>query len=277
MAAAKGWAVQFDIARSMYMGVLDEDTVEERARRRARLRRHGRSVWRQAKANGAHRVDRFVMVVMVAGTGEPPMLAVETLKPLVDAGTDVGLWPDDDPFHRVLTLYARDPNWCPRGRVRVSVAVIPLDPLDGAPGCMLRLTPGARAALVELSVPDRSWLTSNMRLPVRQRQARQNRVMRQAAPLWRDKSLPGQVGLLAGVRYPDARREWVGDPDNVAETLTAAWGAGAMLGMVPREPVFTGFYLLDGQAAAHEHDIAMLAYTLPDRFDLLGGLLGQGA
>lgn len=40
------------------------------------------------------------------------MLAAETLKPLIDAGTDEALWPDDDPYHRVMTCYLRDPRPC---------------------------------------------------------------------------------------------------------------------------------------------------------------------
>ena len=82
------YAVRFDISDQWFMSTVDSDSVETRARARRRLRRWGRGVWRDAIAQGARPVDRFCMVVAIGGRNESPMLACETLKPLVDAGTD---------------------------------------------------------------------------------------------------------------------------------------------------------------------------------------------
>ena len=58
------------------------------------------------------------------------MLACETLKPLIDAGTDEGLWPDDDPAHRVMTCYLRDPRPLPGGHATINIWVVPLGEYD---------------------------------------------------------------------------------------------------------------------------------------------------
>lgn len=120
----KPYAVRFDISDQWFMTTVDSDSVDARARARRRLRRWGRGVWRDAIAQGARLVDRFCMVVAIGGRTESPVLACETLKPLVDAGTDEGLWADDNPFHRVATLYMRDPTEAPPGRTRDRKSVV---------------------------------------------------------------------------------------------------------------------------------------------------------
>lgn len=269
----KPYAVRFDISDQWFMTTVDSDSVDARARARRRLRRWGRGVWRDAIAQGARLVDRFGMVVAIGGRNGSPVLACETLKPLVDAGTDEGLWADDNPFHRVATLYMRDPTEAPPGRTRISIAVIPLEPSGSMPGWVVSRVPSALAAPVSLSIPDRDWLTSNMRLPVGQRKARQTRVMRAAARQWQGKALGPDCAVMCGVRYPDSRARWVGDPDNTAETATAMWGAGVALGSVPADPSLFGFYLLAGQSAPHTHDMGLLAFTVPHGFNWMDALL----
>ena len=186
------------------------------------------------------------MVVAIGGRNESPVLACETLKPLVDAGTDEGLWADDNPFHRVATLYMRDPTDAPPGRTRISIAVIPLEPSGSMPGWVVSRVSGALAAPVSLSIPARQW---------------------------RGKALGADCAVMCGVRYPDSRPRWVGDPYNTAETATAMWGAGVALGSVPADPSLFGFYLLAGQSAPHTHDMGLLAFTVPHGFDWMRALL----
>lgn len=269
----KPYAVRFDISNQWHMSTVDADTIQARAHARRRLRAWGRGVWRDAILQGAKRVDRFCMLVAIGGRHDSPVLSCETLKPLVDAGTDMGLWEDDNPFHRVATLYISDPTPAPVGRTRISICIIPLDADDLMPGFVVSRVPGAMAAPVCLTVPDEDWLTSNMRLPVRERQARQTRVMRHTAPLWEGKALGEDCAVMCGVRYPDSRARWVGDPDNTAETATAMWGAGVAARMVSYRPSLFGFYLLDGQAAPHSHDMGLLAFTVPHGFDWTTALL----
>ena len=267
------YAVRFDISNQWFMSTVDEDSIEARAAARRRLRRWGRGVWSDAKHQGARRVDRYCMAVAIGGRRESPVLACETLKPLVDAGTDMGLWEDDNPFHRVATLYMPDPTPAPPGRTRISIAIIPLESHDPMPAWVVSRAPDALAAPVTLSIPDRDWLTSNMRLPVEERQARQTRVMRAAARQWRGKAMGSDCAVMCGVRYPDSRARWVGDPDNTAETATAMWGAGVALGLAPAAPSLFGFYLLDGQAEPHHHDMGLLTFTVPSGFDWPHALL----
>jgi len=268
------YAVRFDISNQWFMTTLDDDSIQARAASRRRLRRWGQGVWADAKRQGARRVDRYCMVVAIGGRAESPVLACETLKPLIDAGTDQKLWADDNPFHRVATLYMRDPTPAPPGRTRISIAVIPLEGGDVMPGWMVSRAPDAQGMAIRLSIGDRDWLTSNMRMPPGQRKARQTRTMRRAARAWDGRVIGSDCAVMCGVRYPDSRACWVGDPDNTAETATAMWGAGVGLGLADANPSVFGFYLLAGQSRPHEHDMEMLAFTVPHGFDWMRALLG---
>ncbi len=270
---ADGLSVVFDIPSSWYMSCVGAESVKARADMRRRLRRYGRGVWRDAKLQGLGRYKRFVLLVTVAGRRDSPVLACETLKPLIDAGTDEKIWPDDDPFHRVSTCYLPDPTPCPVGRVRIGITIIPLGARERMPGRIVSKVPDSRAAAVCLTVPDGDWLTSNMRLDVRERRARQSRIMRAADCVWGDKALGGSVGVLCSVRYPDSRAEWVGDPDNTAESATALYGMGVAKGLVPYNPSLFGFYLAGGQADAHSHDLSLLAFTVPPGFNWIRAML----
>ena len=215
-----------------------------------------------------------MLLVAVGGRPESPVLAAETLKPLIDAGTDIGLWPDDDPYHRVCTLYLRDPRPTQGGMARVSMTVIPLTPGEKAPTCVVSRVPDARGLARTLTIPNRDWLTSNMREPPAVRQARQTRIMRRAARLWDGVSLGADTAVLCGVRYPDRRREYQGDPDNTAESATAMWGAGVVAGRLPANPGAFGFFLLDPASRPHTHDLTMLAFTTPPGFGWMTAMLG---
>lgn len=106
-----GWTLEFSIDRIDWMRLGATESEETRARKRARLRRHiGRKAFMEArKEKTIWRVGRFVLLVGVYDPVEQdrtiPDYACETVKPLVDAGTDAKLWADDDADHRVNTTY----------------------------------------------------------------------------------------------------------------------------------------------------------------------------
>lgn len=260
------YAIRLDIPIRLWQTTVDRDRVDERRRKRAALRRLAREHWRRAREQGARPVGRYMLAVTIAGRRESPVLACETVKPIIDAGTDEHMWPDDDPFHRVLTCYLRDPLPAPGNRPRVSIMVIPVGPRVRPPVCILNLLPGAEGAIIRQTIPERDWLTSNMRLDAPERARRQETVMRRARNDWGRIRLPADCCVLCGVRYPDHRDEYQGDPDNTAETATALWGAGALLGRAPAEPECFMFYLLDGQAAPGTHDMMLLAVRTPTGF-----------
>ena len=276
---SQAYSLQFEVPNHMWMTTIDGETPEARRKRRGALRhRVGDRVWAAAHAQGLFRVDRFALLVAIAGRPESPVLAAETLKPLIDAGTDAGAWADDDPGHRVATGYMRDRRTVRDGFSRITLFVVPLEPDEKPPECIEGLAPGARGALVNLTISDRDWLTSNMREPAAVRAARQTRVMRRAAPLWRRTALGSDCAAICGVRYPDPG--YPGEPDKTAETATAMWGAGVAARAVPGEPSCFWFYIMDkGRPSAPKtHDMSILAFTTPKNFNWAEALTdGLGA
>lgn len=263
------YSLIMDIPPMLWMTTVGTETVSSRAARRASLRRRGRLAWGQAIDRGARPVDRFLLLVNVGGRGaESPVLAAETVKPLVDAGTDRGLWPDDDPWHRVATCYLTDPR--PSARPRVSLTVIPLG-ARSASDVILGACHNPKGLLREATIPDDEWITSNMRLDARTRAARQSAIMRRTADLWADVRFD-RAAVLCWVRYPDSRRRYKGDPDNTAESATAMWGSGALTGALPARPGLFGFLLAAGQSRPKTHDLTMLAFD-PGPVSWMGALI----
>lgn len=261
------FAVRFRVPRSWMLSTVGLESVGERARSRARLRRWARGVWRGALASGGCRVRRFVLLVAVGGVQGSAVTWVETLKPIIDAATDVGVWPDDDPAHRVCTCYMRDGS-VPMGVPTVSIMVVPLAWGVDAPMWLAGLAPdGTRGLLRGLLVPDGEWVTSNMRLDPGVKARRLERVALRSRPIWEGVRLGSSCGVLCGVSYPDSRMEWKGDPDNVAETATAVWAAGALLGCVPADPVLFGFCLLPGTSPPRMHGLTLLMFDPPSVVD----------
>ena len=77
------------------------------------IRRHARGAWRAAIEAGAYGTERFVALAMVQWPGPsiyPAMSCAETLKPIIDAGTDERLWPDDDNSHCRATVFMEAPG-----------------------------------------------------------------------------------------------------------------------------------------------------------------------
>ena len=265
------YALTIPIPRHLWMTTTGTETIDDRARTRARLRKRGRDAWRQARRLGARPVDRYLLTVTVRGRGnESPILAAETLKPLIDAGTDTGLWPDDDPWHRAMTCYLQDPR--PATGPSVALTVIPLggeeSPVERLMGC----TPGAQGVSRGMLIPDTEWLTSNMRETPGTRRMKQTRVMRRAAPLWEGIRMR-DCAVVTGIRYPDSRRKYKGDPDNTAETATAMWGAGVATGALPARPSLFAFMLMPGQSPPHTHGMSMLVFDTPTGFNWLAALV----
>lgn len=124
------YAVSFTVSNSLWMTTVGNENPTIRKRHRGRLRAMARQTWRTAKRDGAPFTRRYLMLVTVGGRQESPVLACETLKPLIDAGTDEGLWPDDDPAHRVMTCYLRDPRPLPGGHATINIWVVPLGEYD---------------------------------------------------------------------------------------------------------------------------------------------------
>lgn len=263
------YAVEFHIPISLWQTTVDNQSIEVRAKTRAKLRHMAKFVWNNAKTHGARPVSRYMLLVIVAGRKESPVLACETLKPLIDAGTDAGMWPDDDPFHRLFTGYMQDTRPAPGARPRISVMVIPVSNLR-LPHALI--PSGASAARLSASFPHNTWLTSNLRLEPQERAARQEAIMKRVTNQWQHIQSSGATSVLVGVRYPDSRADWVGDPDNTAETATAMYGAGVLQHRAPATPNLFGFYLLDGQAQAGSHD--MEALILATKTDWPHYLLG---
>ncbi|KAA8825365.1 hypothetical protein [Bifidobacterium myosotis] len=274
-AAPRPYAVAFDVSPTLWMTTTGDEDPVSRKRRRGRLRAWARGVWREARAAGAPFCDRFMMLVTVGGRRESPVLAAETLKPLIDAGTDEGLWPDDDPYHRAMTCYLRDPRPMAGGRARLNIWVIPLGAADPV-ARLLACCPGAPAALARATFPENAWLTSNMRPSVRERKAIQGRAVEIGRAAWR--ASPGApCAVVTQVRYPDSRPRYKGDPDNTAETATAMWGAGVMAGLLPASPTAFCFTLAPGESAPGTHDLDMLAFATPEGLDWPAALLGVDA
>ena len=266
MSLPRPYAVRFTVSGSLWMTTTGSEDATERKRHRGRLRAYGRSVWHDAKKAGAPRVGRYLMLVTVGGRRESPVLAAETLKPLIEAGTDEGLWPDDDPYHRVMTCYLRDPRPLPGGRAELFIWVIPLEPDTDPLAMLLARVPGSRATLARATFDEKSWLTSNMRMSARDRKSFQTRAMKTSRGAW--KASPGaDCGVVCQVRYPDSRPRYKGDPDNTAETATAMWGVGVLDGLLPASPSIFCFMLADGESEPGHHDLDMLAFSTPEDMD----------
>lgn len=270
------YAVEFMVSGMNWLTTVGDEDSDRRARTRARLRAYGRGVWARAKQHGAHPVCTYMLLVLVGGRAESPVLAAETLKPLIDAGTDEGMWPDDDPAHRVMTLYAPDPRRLAAGVASIHMLVVPVPHSWGgwsALDWLLDTVHAGMGAMRMLAIGDADWLTSNMRLPQAQRKARQTRVMRQARPVWSDGvRLGAQVGVVCAVSYPDTR--YYGDPDNTAETATALYGAGVALGAAPPIPRVFAFILDPEQCAGHTHVMRLLCFAMPQGVDVVDRVVG---
>lgn len=107
-----GYTLTLHIPVEWFSGTDTLQSERLRARRRKWVRDDARAEWKRLKRNKvAYKVERFVALIGVAAPEETalafPSRAAETVKPIIDAGTDAGLWPDDDSTHRCSTIYFR--------------------------------------------------------------------------------------------------------------------------------------------------------------------------
>lgn len=251
------WSVDFAVPRTRWSDMTAEEGERQRASRRAYLRRTlAPAVYARAiDADTIWRVERFVLLVGVSYPTDAPYVpayATEVVKPLVDAGTDAGLWVDDDSNHRVNTVFCpMDDRWHD-GQYHLKFIVLNVPP-------RFRLEDRFRSWFAQhgqapqkfcLNIPHKLWITSNFNdsdLVARQAgngvygstarfagAAQQNRrnlranLMAFALKGWtdyRNVRMDGGYLALVGVAYPSGNDA---DPDNATESVLAALAAGAV-------------------------------------------------
>ena len=73
------------------------------------MRDYAKNEWRNLKKTGkAWKVERFIALIGVGCPSQKnifPARAAETIKPIIDGGSDARLWDDDDSQHRHSTVY----------------------------------------------------------------------------------------------------------------------------------------------------------------------------
>ena len=125
-----GYRLTITIPVEWWSGTDTVQTEKTRALRRARIRRYAKDKWRNLKTmKQAWKVERFLAVVTVSaphGGNVFPARAAETVKPIIDAGSDVRLWDDDDSLHRHSTIYLQSPIEAPSGCYLLDILIIPI-------------------------------------------------------------------------------------------------------------------------------------------------------
>ena len=259
-----GWTLEFSIDRIDWMRLGATESEEPRARKRARLRRHiGRKAFMEArKEKTIWRVGRFVLLVGVYDPVEQdrtiPDYACETVKPLVDAGTDAKLWADDDADHRVNTTYFAMRDRWGDGRYHLTFIVLPVSgdhDINRQTMNQYRAL-GAPGFSLKFNIRHNMWLTSNFNdsdllarqsgnhvygskqrfmggvSPVNRKAARGNLIVT-ATQRWKDYRnvhMDGDYVTFAGIAYPSDNAS---DPDNATETISCILGAGLYTGQLP--------------------------------------------
>lgn len=273
----------FDIPSEIWSSTDMVQSETKRARSRRIVRQTAKEQWRALKrAGAAHRCERFVAAIGVAYprmSDVTPSYAAETVKPIIDAGTDVRLWPDDDATHRCCTIYYQLPEPAPRGHYLLNVMILPVPAKRPAYQPTTAIARGVLKAWgdvpegerpegyrgyrsVNASVPNRLWITSNFTdsdLLARQHGAHKSRKWGDPKAL----GVRGRVGgrletlmedawtrtphwplerytVLAGVAYPHGVGNDDADPDNAAETVNIMLEAG----MSPKVAAWPG---IDGR------------------------------
>lgn len=289
----------FTIPAEWWSGTDTTQTERSRAMRRHTVRTHARDTYRDAiRARRAWHVDRYVALVGVAYPrmdAVMPARAAETVKPIIDAGTDMGLWDDDDATRRCSTMYFQMPEPAPARTYRLTLFILPV-PRSYQPAGMLASSlrdrwdgvagrpDGWGGFTLRLTIPHRCWMSSNLtdtdmagRLGGSRRAGRwgdgrsfgvRGHVAAQLGMLARQQwerqggvSLGGVRHIVAaGVSYPAGVGRDQADPDNCAESVNAALDAttgttGCRL---------TAFYRVPVDATAGTHGMWLTLLPLPD-------------
>lgn len=307
----EGYFCTFTIPVEWWSGTDTIQTERTRAQRRAWVRSYSKAQWRLLKKSGqAWRVGRFIALIGVAYPRMDdvvPSRAAETVKPIIDGGTDVKLWEDDDSKHRCSTIYFQMPEPAPENHYRLTVMIIPVP--DRNP--MFQIAGGLGAEMAKLwyrtgslpdgwggysvcfCIPHRIWITSNLTdsdIKARQHGARKARtwgrgdsfgvrtqvekaLIGYAAQQWSFQSwwrLNRPFIVLAGVGYPCGVDS--ADPDNCAESVNAVMKAGVKAGAWKHTGSSlckaVGFFRLPAPAMNGTHDIQLLVFPVPEGFQL---------
>lgn len=261
-----GYQLDFDIPDVFWSGTDTIQTERGRASKRHNVRQLARRTIIQAKKKGqAWRVNRFIALVGVAYPrmdNVTPSRAAETVKPIIDAGSDCKLWPDDDAWHRCATIYFQlsEPARLHTYHLRIYILPVPdqnpvfqpvgglskeieaeWKPITGKPD-------GWGGYVVQFRIPNRLWISSNLTdsdIKARQKGAHKSstwgrgnafgqrekttqQLMDLALKQWGRQTYWGvqRYLILAGISYTGNVGITEADPDNCAETVNAILQSG---------------------------------------------------
>ena len=311
-----GYRLTINIPAEWWSGTDTVQTEKTRAMRRARIRRYAKDKWRSLKnRKQAWKVERFLAVVTVSsphGGNIFPARAAETVKPIIDAGSDVRLWDDDDSLHRHSTIYLQSPIDAPYGCYLLDILIIPIS--DSNPQYQIA---GGLASSVEdrwrdvpseerpawhdgyevrFSIPDKVWITSNYTdsdLKARQNGQRKastwgrggtlgvrekvgSQLVSHAEACWRRQPYRGydKFIVIACVAYPYGVAQ--ADPDNAAESVNAILQAGTNVGAWhgTTSNWCKGVAFVRSKNLNHggAHMVKLLVFPVPDGFQMLDAI-----
>lgn len=300
----QGYVTGFDIPDKWWQSTETIQSNRQRSARRAAIRRYAKEVWTTAKIDGrAWKVKRFVAIIGVACPrmdGVTPAFAAETVKPIIDAGTDSLLWDDDDAKHRHSTIYFQLPEPSDDGLHHLTVYIIPIPSgYHAAKGIATSSTrkwdanderpDDAGGYTVTFAVPRELWITSNIndtKLLAEQKSDDRGRALairrdisgklKELARLtWLDQGFvrTQRFVAVAGIQYPSRSRS---DPDNAAETVSQILKAGAEAGAWPdtssRHCHAVAFYKMPGRCAGDYHIIQLLVFPIAPAFHIASAI-----
>lgn len=306
-----GYVLDLTIPIEWWSGTDTTQTEVTRARRRAWVRDYAKAEWRNLKKTGrAWKVERFLALIAVSypsGGAVFPARAAETVKPIIDGGSDARLWDDDDSSHRHSTIYIQLPDTGEHpNSYRLTVFIIPVS--DRNP--VYQVTGGLAEAcarhwktvkdkpawpegyVVKFDIGDRLWITSNLTdsdLAARQHGARKartwgtgrtfgtrekitRRLRQHALEQWRHQPYCGyeEFIVIAGIGYPYGVKQ--ADPDNCAETvntiLNAGTDAGAWRGVTSKHCKGVAFFRLPNLRDGGHHTVTLFVIPVPRGFQL---------
>lgn len=313
-----------DVWRGGYVGVFDipdvdwsgTDTIQtevDRARKRHRVRMRALDVWLDMKQQGqAWKVDRFIAMIEVTYPRKRnvvPARAAETVKPIIDAGTDAGLWKDDNSDLRCSTVFYQSheeprPHWY---RLRVYIIPVPENnpqfKIQGSlPPVIQRLWMPDEPRpdwddgyQITFNVPHPLWITSNFTdsdVKARQsgayksdtwgdgssfgiRQQVESRLRDWAYEIWLRKNYCGyeRFIVMVGIGYASGKDA---DPDNAAETVNAILQAGVMArawyGLSHEHCRALVYFRSPMEATPRKHDVLLYVFPVPKNFHIANAL-----
>ena len=306
----EGYTLTLTIPIEWWSGTDTIQTEVRRSDRRAAVREKAKEAWRDLKKQGlAWKVNRFIALIAVSYPKQGnifPARAAETVKPIIDAGSDAKLWDDDDSRHRHTTIYIQLPTRNPHAYT-LKIFIIPVpdrQPIYQITGGLAqtvsdewrqsgqRLPAWYDGYTVTFDIPDRLWVTSNYTdsdLAARQRGARKSRtwgdgksfgireqvisrLIDASLQQWKRQPYCGyeRFIVIAGVGYPHGVDR--ADPDNAAESVNAIMEAGTLAGAwhdtTFRHCKGVAFFRLPNLPVGGRHRVKLLVIPVPDDFQL---------